>query len=526
MKSKSAFHPFVPIGIFFFGALAAAFLVQNLPFKFGDEMNIIYRVRHASWAMVLQALGNPFASAWYIHGGESLFVSRIFQAFLFKALFTLFGYSPNAFWSLNVLSFAACGTLIFLFLFFLTKNQWLGASGSLFFYLLPPVFRCISWVADPEITAQAFVLVSFLVFLRLYTAPQDRGKSNVSAFLLLVVSSWLGMRLKETARIIPIVFVGFLLLHQNRNLLGWLRENKRNQMIAGISLFLLTTVIPWKTPEGLRLDPLSHTAIFRLDPTNFIMILSQLGPILLPVLLSLTVGMALGRTKPSCPPAPLLFLAIWIGLCLLGYSMNFQLEGNIRYLTTAMVPLTLFFFTLLAKLLERVASFRPRWGKPIAACLIGFPLFFQTNFDKKELHINFKIDEILFIRNFHIGTDIAEYFLILKVYEDRFGKGNPSWQELDDFYRGKPPAEKGEFTAIRVKHWDPHEDPSPANLRKIAEKWGAAYVLSFEGGRYSDEPRVKQIGQITTANQSLYSLILGKVKKKTHRAAYLYKFTP
>jgi len=534
VKKPTSFQPFFPIGIFLFGALSAALLLQNLPFKFGDELSVIYRIREASWGTVLQALLNPFASAWYIHGGESLFVSRILEAFLFKVLFTLFGYNPNAFWSLNILGFAASGVFIFFFLLLLTKNQWLGVVGSLFFYFLPPVFRCISWVADVEIVVQAFVLASFLIFWILYTSSQKNRFSAFGLLLLLFICSWLGMRLKETGRIIPVVILGFLVLDQNRHILNWLGKDRKNGWLLAILLLLLATVIPWRAPRGLELDSLSHTAIFKFDLNNLAMTLNQLMPLLAPPLVALLGCILLAKVGKrrkemqefSWPRGMPIFFLIWIGLCMMGYSMNFQLEGNIRYLTTILVPLTVFILALFERPLRELCEIQRGLARPVAFALLGISVLFQADVEEGRLHLNAKSDEILFIRNFHIGTDIAEYFLTKKVYEDRFGKSEPSWQELERFRWGRSPAQKGEFVEIRVKHWDPSQDSSVESLEKVARKWGVAYVLSFENGLYREDRRVKQIHKISTNTGSLYSLLISKIKKKSHRLAYLYRFSP
>ena len=141
--------------VFLIGVLFAFFLLQDLPFTFGDDLNVIHTARESSWGVLLRAVLNPFTPAWYVHGEECLLTTRAFETFLFKAVFQGFGYSPNAFQAVKVLGFAGCGLLISLLVLWGTENRVVALAAAIFFYLLPPVYRSLSWIADLEIHRKA-----------------------------------------------------------------------------------------------------------------------------------------------------------------------------------------------------------------------------------------------------------------------------------------------------------------------------------------------------------------------------------
>ena len=215
---------FVLVVGFAFGML----LLQNLPFTFGDDLNNIHFAKHTSWSVLLREVVNPFTPAWYVHGGKSLLATRAFEILLFKILVTLFGYAPNAFWSLKAIGYAGSGAVICLLLTFFTRNLWIGFAGSIFFFVFPPVYETVSWISDSEILAELCVLVTFFMYMYLYTDQKKRSAIEILPLILVLIGvSWLGMKLRETARMVPFVLAAFLIVHQNTSILSWVRESKK-----------------------------------------------------------------------------------------------------------------------------------------------------------------------------------------------------------------------------------------------------------------------------------------------------------
>lgn len=511
------------LAVALFGILFSTVLLQNLPFTFGDDLNVIHTARTTSWIQLLRAVLNPITPAWYVHGAECLLTTRAFETLLFKLIFELFGYEPNAFLALKILSYTGSGILIFLFVVIFTQRPGVALGASFFFYLLPPIYRSVSWITDLELTAQMFLLLCFFVFFRTYHARETESPQRIFLRLfLLVASAWLGMKLKETVRIIPFVLLGFMVLHQRSRFLGWFSSLKNRALFAS-ACFLLIPVIPWRLSPEVALDSRSHTAIFHLNLPNVFQTLSPLVELLLPLFALVMILLIVTRLqKPAqakifpqqMPSGAFLFLTLWILPCLLGFALNFNVENNARYLTTPLIPLTILIFSLLGSSARHLKGWRQHIFNTVFVVLLVIAL--QRN-----------LDEVVFLRNYFGGVDIADYALTKKIYEDRFGSESATWQDLDDFWRGRKSPDRKEFREIRIKEWDRNmsEAVRPENLAALASKWGAAYVLSFNDSLYTDTPEVQQIFRSTTANQSLYATLLPKIKKKTHRAIYLYKYT-
>ncbi|MCM8775257.1 MAG: hypothetical protein NC930_02745 [Candidatus Omnitrophica bacterium] len=515
--------------VFLTGFLFAMLLLQNLPFQFGDDLNTIHVAKGVPWQKLFLEILNPWTPAWYVHGAESTLTTRVFWTALNKALYQLFGYSPNAFWGLKAVGFAMTGHL------------GIAAVGSVLFYLLPPIYPSLAWISDPELIVQMFLLIAFYFFLRLYReTPGIRSVVVMAA--VIGIASWLGMKVKETARIIPFVFLTFPLLDQRISYRKWLGAHVKNRILVILSLALLLTVIPWVKNPNLALDTRSGSTIFQMNPWGLFSIvpplLSCLGSVLIVTLLIDGVSFAVGRpknstaTEPAGAPTIFLFAGVWIGFCLLGFAMNFRSVETQRYLTTSLVPLTIFVIALWWRALRPVLTGIPsRFFRAlvIIGCAAGFLI--QVEFKNQRIHVGFKLDEIIFMRNYYSGTDIAEYKMTKKIYEDYFRDPDASWQELDRFYRGMAPTKPGEF-GVRTKFWDAMWGDPPGEkekamlpyLEQTAQKWGAAYVLAFHDNLFQAEPRIQKIFEAKTDNGSLYSFLIARIKKKAFRNFYLYRY--
>jgi hypothetical protein len=519
--------------IFALGVLLALFLTQNLPFTFGDDLNVIHAAKSVSWGELLAQVANPLTPAWYVHGAESLLTTRAFETTIFKFLHGNFGYSPNAFWTLKALAFGGLGAAVFLFVLGLTGNRWLSSGAAVFFYLLSPVHRSLSWIADPEIIVQMLVGISFVIFFRLY---QDRTKGNLQwagRLVGMILLSWLGIKTKETARIVPFVLAGFLLLRHHAGFPAWVLRNPKHALLALSCFALFIPVIPWKGAAGLALDERSHTAVFQLNPQALLRVihetagsvfnLSDKSAPVAPYLLFLAaasliaVCFARGRGEPEFPRFRdgLVLLAAWLALSTAGFMMNFKIEANVRYLTTLFVPLTIFLFSLLGKTFSLLSKENRTIRRLVFG--LGLVLFFWI--------LQRNLDEVISRRVSDNGSavDIADYVLTKKAYEHRYNVPDASWAELDGFYRGKPPSTGGEFGAIRIKEWDANQKhlAEPAHLAEVAREWGEVYVFSFRDDLYREQPQVRLLFQGTTDNRSVFNAVF-KRKKKARRNIYLY----
>jgi len=505
------------------GFLFGMFLLQNLPFTFGDDLNNIHFAKHTSWSVLLREVVNPFTPAWYVHGGKSLLATRSFEILLFKGLVGMFGYLPNAFWSLKAIGYAGSGAAICLLLSLFTRNLWIGFAGSIFFFVYPPVYETVSWISDSEILAEFCVLVTFFTYMYLYIDQKKRSLTQILPLIVIMISiSWLGMKLRETARMVPFILAAFLIIHQNTKIISWIRESKKNVVLAITPLFLFLPVIPWRKIEGSNFDSRSDNAIFQLDFGHWVYVMPMLAQLVLGIFifagLAFCIMLLIKSARRDTPARSIsqgsfLFLAIWTGTCLAAFLLNFPIENNHRYLTTPLIPLTILGFALYWRgttlLTKRVAS----------VIHIFFAIFVGMSAQKN-------LDEVIFNRVYHGGTTVADYVLTKKIYEDRFRVGDASWSELVDFYRGSGPVNP-DSREVKVKAWDENVGLklTPKGLEEIASRWGAAYVLSFDGDLFPNEPQIEVLLETTTANDSVLSRLLPRIKKKTSRPAFLYKYS-
>ena len=523
------------IFVFLIGFLFALLLLQNLPFTFGDDLDTMQIADQTSWSFLLRQTLNPTTPVWFaLRGDINRLNTRVFDTILFKLLHRLFGLNPNAFWILQALSFAGVGTLIAILVFMATREKHLATMAAFFFYLLPPVFKSLSWMSDREVLAEFFILVSFSSFLSLYRPNRRADVNSTTRIILLVLSAWLGMKLKETVRMVPLILLAFLVLHQNRNLLRWLRENRIHVFLILYPLFLLLTVIPWKAalmPETET--PLSKTN-FQFSPSFLPLLLGYpaihftLPLLLLAVCLVLVFLTHQRESSHQKPPGfaseHLLFFGIWAVFCLLASSLGFDLKGQIRYFTTVLIPLTVFVFALLGNLVRVIRVRFPKFEKLVFVPVLMVSILFQTPLEAGRVKFHSKLDKILFMRNYLSGTDIADYQLTKRLYEDYLHISNASWTDLEHFYHGKPPADPALFGDLRIKEWDPDEDVSETRLEKRARRRGAVYVLSSDPTLSERAPGLSLLWQGTTENGSVYSRVIGKVKKKNSRKIFLYKY--
>ena len=138
--------------------------------------------------------------------------------------------------------------------------------ASLFYFTLPPVYRSISWISDIGILAEMFIALSFLLFLSVYFCEGETSPKRILLpVCLLIFSAYLGMKLRETSRMIPFILLGFIILHQNRNLFKWFGGNAKNKILFLTSLILFLPVIPWIRPQADEFDTRSLAAIFQID---------------------------------------------------------------------------------------------------------------------------------------------------------------------------------------------------------------------------------------------------------------------
>lgn len=511
--------------LFFLGLGFWMFLLQNLPFTFGDDLNVIHFANEHSWKELLLAFLSPLTPAFYVHGSASLASTRAFEPILFKSLFAIAGFSPNVFSLMKVLATSLTSLVIFLLIHKATGKKLISFLGALFFLTASPIYRGVAWIADLEMLAELGNVLCALCFLKLYLDNEKlKRPTQILLFLLLILCYWIGMKSKETGRLIPWVSLAFILAHQNVRIFSWLKSHK---LLTGTLLLLAATLIPWIPRRISVIDDQARHAISHFQPENLKYVLwanpgnehvpsdlvHAFGWILSGLFLAACFWIIIKYKQWQSAQRPyLLYFLIWTLAALAGTCLGFRLIQNERYLTVVLVPATCLVFSVLGISLETLRPFLARCAY-IAITLISIAA------------VQYNFDHVLFLRNFYDGINIADWKASERIYEDRFGR-EPGWKELLDFYRGFAPYREGEFYETRIKEWDSSTASDITSLRNIAKKWGQAYVISFKSDLYPGEDGVLQLASLDTSNGSLYTTLLSKIKKKTVRPFYLYKILP
>ncbi len=513
------------------GILIWFFFLQNLPFTFGDDLNVIEYARNHSWSELIRSFLNPLTPALYVHGMESLGTTRALEPLLFKILFSLFGYQPNAFWMIKIIGVSVTSAFIYLLLQRTTGRIWLSLFASVLFLFASPMYRGIAWIADLEIIAQMGTVVAVFLFLKIYFSDED-SKDNLAKwilyFVLMIASYWIGMKVKETGRLFPFISLGFIILDQNFKFLKWIASSKKNIVLLISIILLIFTVIPLGAPDASVLDERAKHATSNLNIENLLNIIwmnplsrhipADLGStfgwilyLLIPVGFIIVIIRLIQSRQYGTPHRMTLYFFIWFMLALAGTTFGFNLENNERYLTVVLVPATLLFFSILGLLLMNQPKKIFIVSYLILLGLMGYSV--QKNFSY-----------MIFMRNYYDSTNIVDWKATQIIYKDRYGK-EPSWQNLDDFYRGKPPYSAAEFHEIRFKEWDRSVPSDIKSLSPVAQKWNAAYVMSYDEGLYKNEPNAKLLMKSDTKNGSVYSAVMPKIKKKALKQFYVYKIS-
>ncbi|MBI4398479.1 MAG: hypothetical protein HY586_05085 [Candidatus Omnitrophica bacterium] len=522
--------------IFFAGMGFWFFLVQNLPFTFGDDLNVIFFARNHSWRNLILSFLNPLTPALYVHGAASLESTRALEPLLFRTLFALFGYDPNPFWLVKCVSVAGVASSIFFLVWRATRKTFVSLLAAIFFLLASPMYRGIAWIADLEILAQLGNILAAAFFLELYISG-PAGKTGESrartflSFLLMTASYWIGLKSKETGRVFPFIALAFIALDQNFHIFKWLKERKTNWFLVLIPALLLLTIIPLSAPDESLLDQKTREATGGFHISNIPLalwanptsekfpadLLHTFGWPLVLLIIFLAAGIKLHFFLRRNPPIErnavsyILYFFIWTGLALGGTCMGFRLADNERYLTVLIVPAVLLAFSCLGL---AVNILDPRiWLRRIISAFIVVCT---------AIPIVENLGHIIFMRNVYSAADIADWKATEKIFEDRFGYP-ASPEGLDAYYRGTAPYSKEEFHASRIKEWDTNTDSSAGAVKRAAQKWNGAYVLSFKENVYAGDETISLLLASDTHNQSFYAKILPRIKKKTLRKFYLYK---
>ena len=165
-----------------------------------------------------QLLTNP---VWFLVGKESLATYyRPVMSFGFLIGYKLFGLSPYGYHLMNVLLHMTVVWLIYAVTARLFRREEYGLLAGLVFALHPIHTEPVAWIDGvPDIEMTLFVLLAFLLFLRLEDRPLRRS-AGIYAAMLGCFS--LALLSKETAFALPLLLLIYEhFLREDRATTGW-----------------------------------------------------------------------------------------------------------------------------------------------------------------------------------------------------------------------------------------------------------------------------------------------------------------
>ncbi len=204
----------------------------------------------SDWSEILQDIFRPMPRDWG-------FQNRPLQVLCFKMIYTFFGYDPGPYYAFKCFLFALVTCGICVFCLGLGFGRAVGFTSAAIFALSSPVFSSTLWVSDFELLAQLFILSAFSCFL--FLENHRCFEENRVKFYLLqgftLLFAILGHAAKGSAKIVPFVVLGFLLVYNRRHV-------KRHLLLV---ILILLTIVPL---VQLLDDPIPPFAPFSEDQSN------------------------------------------------------------------------------------------------------------------------------------------------------------------------------------------------------------------------------------------------------------------
>lgn len=147
--------------------------------------------------------------------------TRIVEAFVLKGIHAFFGWNPFAYFFFKVLFIAATSTVLFLFLYKSTNSKFFAISGAFFFISLPSLFSSLLFMYDFGIIAEFFIILSLFLFLK-YEIQEEKlslkSRKGLLYLFFLSIITLVGLKTKASTLIIPAILFLYLLLFMRKRI--------------------------------------------------------------------------------------------------------------------------------------------------------------------------------------------------------------------------------------------------------------------------------------------------------------------
>ncbi|MBI2095166.1 MAG: hypothetical protein HYT89_03260, partial [Candidatus Omnitrophica bacterium] len=438
-----------------------AFLNQGLPFSTMDDPTLLYMAQTTPYEKIISRVINPLTPTWSYQlemqgGGEQNQLGlRPIELLIWKLLLSCFGYAPAAYFLVKAVYLALVSALIFFITWRLTENKTMATLAALFYSTALPCYMSVFFISDFGLLAQFIQGLAALLFLDIVEKTEEGELALPKLFRLcgaLFLTLWLGIKTYETVKILPFIFLAFLVLRNLRNLTSWIRQKKNIALTAWLlSLFVLVvpftanfkavnrtaevknTLLPnyhwdtlyrsllqntknaWETEPDIALFSFKSCLPFSIARTlGFFLCWAVVFALLYLLLRRNSLWKSLDRRKQ--------LLWSFSGLWLLAdfAALGTAREADPRHLMVPLIPVTIFLASSFFFIRQAPGT---RARKVFSTVLlIGWCFSFFTNLDHQ-----------MYFRKFLGGFQIGQEKYLNFIYEDYHGKKAQSYNNMINF---------------------------------------------------------------------------------------------
>ncbi len=188
---------------------------------------------------------NPVLFDWNIN-------FRPFQVFIYKGLFSLFGYEANGYFFFKAFITGLLSLAYFFFILRYLKNFAVAAASALFIGISSSTYTSLFWVSDFVVVSELITLCVYAVFLELDLSDKPRKAMKTAVTLvIIVILTIIADRTKANAKLIPgIIFLYLILTGPKRLYRYW------PALVAmGLSLVPVAKILKSPVPTFIYAEP-------------------------------------------------------------------------------------------------------------------------------------------------------------------------------------------------------------------------------------------------------------------------------
>ncbi|HAX61674.1 MAG TPA: hypothetical protein DCX95_03825 [Elusimicrobia bacterium] len=183
-----------------------------------DEVDIIKEDVYTKSAKYIPYLFSP--TYWQKDFPVTTDETRIYRPLwilTFLMDYKLWGFNPLGWHLTNIILYIICAVTLYLFLFFIFKNNFVPFLSTIIFIVYPAHVEAVAWMKNrSNILCCIFCLLSFIFFVKNANPPPNNPLiSKYPSILISVLCFMLALLSKEVAVALPIILVLYVYLFVN-----------------------------------------------------------------------------------------------------------------------------------------------------------------------------------------------------------------------------------------------------------------------------------------------------------------------